>query len=264
MTAIHPTAIVSSKAVLEPDVEVGPYAIVGDGVRVGAGTRIGPHAVLSGDTQIGPGNMIGAGCIVGGDSQIKAAHAVGALRIGAANTFREYATIHASGTQGAATVVGDRNYIMSGVHVAHDCRLGNDIVIANGTQLSGHVEVSDHVFLSGLLGVHQFVKIGEYAMVGGLTKLVTDVIPFALCDGNPARVRGVNSIGLRRAKFPSDRVRYIKQAIQILYFSGLLRGDALQAVAPLASQSPDVRRILDFVAASKRGIAPRAVGSGEE
>lgn len=261
---IHPTAVLSPKAVLDPTVEVGPYAVIGEGVRIGSGTRVGPHAVLSGDTQIGSDNAIGAGCIIGGDSQIKAAHAAGALRIGTANIFREYATVHCSGTQGASTVIGDHNYVMSGVHVAHDCRLGNHIVIANGTQLSGHVDVADHVFLSGLLGVHQFVRIGEYAMVGGLTKLVTDVIPFALCDGNPAKVRGVNSVGLRRAKFSADRVRQIKTAIQTLYFSGLLRGDALRELVPLAARSVDVRRIVDFVAASKRGIAPRDAGAQGE
>lgn len=261
---IHPTAIVSSKAALAAGVTVGPYAVIGDGVRIGAGSAVGPHALLSGRTEIGPDNVIGAGCVIGADSQIKAAHAAGGLRIGASNVFREYATVHVSGKEAEATVIGDRNYIMSGVHVAHDCRLGSDIVIANGSQLSGHVEVGDHVFLSGLTGVHQFVRIGEYAMVGGLTKLVTDVVPFALCDGNPARVCGVNSVGLRRAQFTAERVRAIKQAVQVLYFSGLLRADALREIERLAAASPDVKRLADFVKSSKRGIAPRASGGSGE
>lgn len=261
---IHSTAIVSPKAAIDPSVMIAPYALIGDGVKIRRGTRVGPHAVVSGNTEIGEDNEICAGCAIGVESQIKAAHGSGGVRIGNGNIFREYATVHASGAQGAFTTIGDQNFIMSGVHIAHDCLLGNHVIIANGTQLSGHVEIANHAFLSGLTGVHQFVRIGEHAMVGGLTKLVTDVIPFALCDGNPARVRGVNSVGLRRAGFSAERVRHIKQAIQILYFSGLLRGDAANALRPLASQSSDVQRIMDFVAASKRGIAPRAVSAEAE
>jgi UDP-N-acetylglucosamine acyltransferase len=259
--SIHPTAIVSPKAALAAGVTVGPYTVIGDGVRAGRGTRIGAHAVLEGDTLIGEDNEICAGCVIGADSQIKAAHGAGGVRIGNGNVFREYATVHAAGTAGAATVIGNRNYIMSGVHVAHDCRLDNDIIIANGTQLSGHVEVGNNAFISGLAGVHQFVRIGEFAMVGGLTKLVTDVIPFALCDGNPAEVRGVNSVGMKRAKFTNDQIRAVKEAVQELYFSRTLRPDALKKLEAMAVHSAEVRRIIEFISASKRGIAPRARGA---
>lgn len=258
---IHPTAIVSPKSVIDRSVEVGPFTIIGDGVRIGRGSRVGAHAILSGAVEIGDDNEIGSGCVIGADPQIKAAHTAGGVRIGNGNTFREYATVHASGKQGAFTFIGNQNYIMSGVHVAHDCALGSHVIIANGSQLSGHVEIGDHAFVSGLTGIHQFVRVGEYAMIGGLTKLVTDVIPFALCDGNPAQVRGVNSVGLKRAGFSNDRIRLIKKGVQTIYFSGLLREAAMKEAKPLAAESEDVKRILEFVAASKRGIAPRAVSS---
>lgn len=261
---IHPTAIVSPAAHIDPSVEVGPYTIIGDGVRIGRGTRIAAHVLISGNTEIGEDNEICFGCVIGVESQIKAAHGSGGTRIGRGNILREYVTVHASGTKGSWTVIGDQNFLMTSVHVAHDCRLESHIIIANGAQLSGHVEIDHHAFVSGVTGIHQYVRIGEHAMVGGLSKLVTDVIPFALCDGNPAQVRGVNVVGLRRAGFATARIRQIKQAVQILYFSGALRGDAIRGIEPLAVESPDVRRILDFVAASKRGIAPRAVSAAGE
>lgn len=257
---IHPTAIVSGKAELAPDVSVGPYAVIGDGVVIGRGTRVGPHAVIMGDTRIGEDNDICAGCVIGVDAQIKAAHDSGGVRIGNKNILREYATVHGGGKQGGMTEIGHQNFIMSGVHIAHDCKLGDHVIIANGTQLSGHVEIGNHAFLSGLTGVHQFVRIGEFAMIGGLSKIVTDVIPYALCDGNPVAVRGANSVGLKRAGFTNDQIRAVKDAVRELYFSKELRSESLKKLESAAAASPQVRRMVDFVKASKRGIVPKADG----
>jgi UDP-N-acetylglucosamine acyltransferase len=261
---IHPTAIIADGAQLGAGVSVGPYAMIGAKVRVGAGTRIGPHVLLDGAVEIGEENVICAGAVIGAEPQIKAEHGSGRVTIGRKNVFREYVTIHAAGAADRQTLIGDSSFVMSGVHIAHDCRIGNHVIIANGTQLSGFVEIDDHAFLSGLAGVHQFVRIGQHAMVGGLTKLVTDVIPFALCDGNPARVRGANVVGLKRRGFKTPRVLLIKKAIQTLYFSGMLRGDAVQALKGMAADSADIRCIVEFIGSSKRGIAPRAMNAGEE
>lgn len=255
---IHPTAIVSAKAVLATGVSVGPYTIIGDGVSIGRGTRVASHAVITGDTRIGEDNEFGTGCVIGADAQIKAEHASGGLVIGSRNIIREYATIHGGGKADSRTVIGDSNYLMAGIHVAHDCRLDNHIVIANGTQLSGHVEIEDHVFISGLVGVHQFVRVGTHAMVGGITKLVADVIPYSLCDGNPAQVRGANAVGLKRSGFTQTQIRSVKEAVQTLYFSKRLRTQTLQTLESQAAGSPEARRILDFIRASRRGILPKA------
>ncbi|MGC8740605.1 MAG: acyl-ACP--UDP-N-acetylglucosamine O-acyltransferase [Candidatus Sumerlaeaceae bacterium] len=263
MTFIHPTAIVDSKAELDPSVEVGPHVIIEGPVRIGARTRILANAYLCGDTQIGSDNVIHMGCVIGHTPQhLGYRGAPTGVRIGNANEFREYVTIHRAAEEGHYTTIGDRCYFMGLSHVAHDVIVGNEVIVANGALLAGHVRVEDKVFISGNVGVHQFCAIGELAMIGGLSKIVKDIPPFMLVDGQSV-VCGINVVGLRRAGFDAQARENIQQAYRILYRSGL---SVSEAVARLASQFPEcepIQKLVSFIRNSKRGIASHTRNSGE-
>lgn len=258
MAVIHPTAIVDAAAELADDVVVGPYAIVGPRVRVGAGTHIGPHCVIGGHTSIGKDNRIHAHCAIGGDPQDKKyAGEPTRLEIGDRNTVREFCTFNTGTAQGGGvTRFGSDNWVMAYVHVAHDCVVGDHVIFANCTQLAGHVVIGDWVILGGFTGVHQFCRVGAHAMTGVATKLVQDVPPFVMAEGNPAAARGLNLEGLRRRGFPSDELAAIKQAYKILYREQRLRDDAIVALRALAQTtgSAHVAGFAEFVAADGRGV----------
>ena len=205
---IHPTAVVSPRAELAPDVRVGPYAVIEDEVAVAEGCEVGAHAVVKRFTTLGRRNRVYEHATLGGEPQdVKFKGEQSRLVVGDDNLIREYVTVHRASGEGEATVLGSRNFLMVGVHVAHNCVLGDDNTLANGAALAGHVQVEDHVFFSSNVGAHQFVRFGRYAMVGGKTKVVQDVLPFFTTDGNPPRVRGLNTIGLRRAASAPSRAR---------------------------------------------------------
>ena len=257
-TYIHPTAIVSEKSSLAEGVQIGPYTIVGDSVRIGKNTKIGSHVVIEGETIIGESNRIHAGCVLGAEPQIEnfsVEHS--ALRIGNYNVIREHVTIHRSGKEGCETVVGDHNQLMIQVHIAHDCRIADRVTIANCVALAGHVQVGRSAVFGGMCGVHQFVRIGDYAMVGAMSRLEYDIPPYCIAEGKPPRVAGVNVIGLKRADFSDETIQNIKRAFRTLYFSKKLAKDAFADLEASASPSKEIQYLVQFYRESKRGVATR-------
>lgn len=258
---IHPSAIVHEGAWLHPSVTVGAYSVIGAHVKVGAGTRIGPHCVIEGHTTIGADNQIFQFASLGAQPQDKKyAGEPTELVIGDRNTIREFCTFNTGTSQDAGvTRVGNDNWIMAYVHIAHDCAVGSHTILANNATLAGHVHVGDWVILGGLTGVHQFVKIGAHAMAGFASRVAQDVPPFMMIEGNPLAVRGFNIEGLRRRGFTPERLKAVKQMHRLLYRLGLTLEDAVQAIASLAAEMPeaaqDIALMQSFLTASTRGIA---------
>ncbi|MEB3268474.1 MAG: acyl-ACP--UDP-N-acetylglucosamine O-acyltransferase [Leptolyngbya sp.] len=225
-TLIHPTAVIHPGATLHPSVKVGPYAVIGEKVSVGPDTEIGAHVVLDGYTQIGARNVIFPGAAIGIEPQdLKYDGSLSLVEIGDNNRIREYVTINRATHAGEVTRIGDNNLLMAYVHIAHNCILGNQVIIANAVSLAGHVEVESNAVIGGVLGIHQFVHIGRYAMVGGMSRIDRDVPPYTVVEGNPCRVRGLNLVGLKRAGLTRTHggqpYRELKEAYRLLYRSGL-------------------------------------------
>jgi UDP-N-acetylglucosamine acyltransferase len=260
MTQIHPTALVDPKAELAADVTVGPFSIVGPNVRIGSGTQIGAHSTVEGHTTIGEGNKIGPYASVGGVPQdMKYRNEPTRLDIGDRNTIREFTTIHTGTVQDrGVTTIGSDNWIMAYVHVAHDVRIGDRTVLANGVTLAGHVHIGDWAVVGGLSGVHQFVHIGAHAMVGFQAHVAQDIPPFMTAEGNPLALRTINLTGLKRRGFSAERIAQIKQLHRLLYRNGLPLEQAREGISALlgsvAEADGDVTAMLDFLAASTRGI----------
>ncbi len=258
MAEIHSTAVVHPRAEIGDGVTIGPFAVIEDGVTIGAGCEIGAHAVVKRYTTLGQRNRVYEHAVLGGEPQdVKFAGEATRLIIGDDNLIREYATLHRSNRADEDTRVGSRNFLMVGVHVAHNCAIGDDNIFANGVALAGHITVEDHAFLSNNVGCHQFIRIGRYAMVGGKSKIVQDVLPFFTTDGNPPRVRGLNSVGLRRAGFTSEQRANLKQAYKILLRSGLSLDEALAQLA--ATDDENVAHLVKFIRASQRGIGRKVI-----
>ena len=254
-TTIHPTAIVSKTAELGEGVEVGPYTIIGPRVKIGAGTRILNHAVIDGHTTIGARCEIFTGACLGMPAQDrKFKGETSFLSVGDENIIREYVTMHCASTPGGKTTVGSRNFLMVGSHVGHDCRVGDGITMANGSVLGGYAVVEDGAVLGGFTGVTQYVRVGRLSMLGAFAKAAMDVPPFSLCDGYPARVCGLNSVGLRRAGYASANALLLKKAIKILFMSPLSLPHAIQKVKKELKPSADIEHLLEFVSHSKRGV----------
>jgi len=261
MGLIHPTAIVDPSAALANSVAVGPYAVIGADVEVGEGTTIGAHAVIEGPTTIGRDNRIFAHASLGGAPQdMKYRGERTRLVIGDRNTIREFCTFNRGTVQDAGvTRIGDDNWIMAYVHIAHDVQLGSRTILANNATLAGHVHIGDWVIVGGLTGVHQFCHIGAHAMTGFQSHVAQDVPPFMMAVGNPLAVRGFNVEGLRRRAFSPERISQVKQMHRLLYRDSLTLEQATEAIAALrgalAEGDVDVQAMLDFLAASTRGIA---------
>jgi UDP-N-acetylglucosamine acyltransferase len=264
MTRIHPTALVDPKAELDESVAVGAYALIGAGVTIGAGTEVGAHCVIEGPTVIGRDNRIHAHAVLGGAPQdMKYRGEPTALHIGDRNTIREFCTFNRGTVQDVGiTRLGDDNWVMAYVHLAHDVQVGSHAILANNATLAGHVHVGDWVIVGGLTGIHQFCHVGAHAMTGFQSHVSQDVPPFMMVSGNPLGVHGFNVEGLRRRGFSRERIAQVKQIHRLLYRDGLTleqarqRIEALQpgeAADPLAQA--DVRLVLDFLASSTRGIA---------
>ena len=260
MPQIHPTALVDPRAELDSSVEVGPYAVIGPRVRIGADTSVGAHCVIDGHTTLGRDNRIFPFASIGGAPQDKKyAGEPTRLSIGDGNTIREYVTINTGTVQDEGeTRLGDDNWIMAYVHIAHDCRLGSHIILANAVQLAGHVHLGDWVFLGGLSGVHQFVRVGAHAMTAFQTRLAQDVPPFVTAGGNPAEAQSINAEGLRRRGFSAERITLIKQMYRLLYRKGLTLDAARQQIealrGELADADADIALMQDFLATASRGI----------
>jgi UDP-N-acetylglucosamine acyltransferase len=260
MTLVHPTAIVDPKAELDASVEVGPYAVIGPHVRISARCSIGAHCVIDGHTRIGEGNRIFQFASIGGPPQDKKyAGEATRLEIGNGNTIREFVTINTGTVQDAGvTRLGDDNWIMAYVHVAHDCQLGSHLILANAVQLAGHVHLGDWVFLGGLTGVHQFVRVGAHAMTGFQTRLSQDLPPYVTAVGNPAEATGVNQEGLRRRGFSPERIAQVRQLHKLIYRQGLTLAAAIAEIDAMRGQLPgseaDLELMIEFLAGAERGI----------
>lgn len=255
---IHPTAIVESGAQLGADVEIGAYGFVGAGVTLGAGTKLHHHASVEGTTVLGERCEIFPYACIGGKTQdLKFKGGAPGLRIGDRNVFREYVTVHCATNDGDFTRIGSDNTLLGACHVAHDCVLGDHIVMSNGAMLAGHVIIEDHVVIAGYGGIHQFCRVGAYAMLSATAKLVQDLPPFFIADGAPAVVRAFNKVGLERNGFTAERLDRVKQIFRIFYRDGLNRTQALERLAghPQAA-SAEFQRVLTFAKSSERGLTP--------
>lgn len=251
---IHPTAVIDGKAEIDSEVEIGPYVVIDGAVRIKRGTRVLAHAYLTGWTEIGEDNEIYPGAALGGAPQDKAYKGQETyLRVGDRNIFREHVQVHRGTATGSATEIGNDNFLMATAHVGHNCTLGDNVILANGALLGGHVEVGNSVFLSGHCVVHQFVRIGDYALMRGLSATSRDVPPYAIVDWRHT-VRGVNVIGLKRAGFDEKRIRAIRMAFRILFRPGRNLAIALKEVEQSKRAGDDVTALLDFIKASKRGV----------
>lgn len=259
---IHATAIIETGARLGADVDIGAYCFVGHGVTLGAGTRLHHHATVEGNTVLGEGcELFPYACIGARTQDLKYKGGNPGVRIGARNVFREFVTVHAATNDGDFTVLGDNNTLLAYCHVAHDCRLGSHIVASNGVGVAGHVIVEDHVTLGAHSGIHQFCRIGAYAMISAYAKVVQDVPPFFIADGQPAEIRAINKVGLERRNFSSAQLDRVKLVHRILYRDGLNRSQALERLATHEDVNTDeFARVLSFARASERGLAPGGRG----
>jgi UDP-N-acetylglucosamine acyltransferase len=255
-TMIHATAIVDPTARIADGVEVGPYCVIGADVEIGAGTRIGAHCTIYGPTRIGRDNVIHAHAAIGGDPQDKKfAGERGELVIGDRNTIREFTTFsRGTGDGGGITRIGDDNWIMAYVHIAHDCIVGNQTIFANNATLAGHAEVGDWAILGGFAGVHQFCKIGAHAFIGMGSLINADVPPFVMVADQYAAPRGINAEGLKRRGFDAARIAAIKRAYRTVFMSGKPLAEAKAELAEGARESDDVRAMLEFIESSQRGL----------
>lgn len=254
---IHPTAIVHPAASIGENVQIGPYAVIGEHVSIASGTTVGAHTVIEGWTEIGRDNRIFQFASIGADPQDLKFHGEKSfLKIGDRNKIREFVTMH-RGTEdgGGETVVGNDNLFMAYTHVAHDCRVGNHVILANCGTLAGHVVVDDHAIIGGLSGVHQFTRIGTHVMIGGGSVVVQDIAPYTIAQGNHAKTVGLNLVGLKRRGFSEDTLRMIKKAYKLVYRSGLRLEDALKQIETNLAESPEALAFGEFIKKSDRGIA---------
>lgn len=252
---IHSTAIVAPGAVLEDGVEIGPYAVIGGRVRIGRGTKVGSFCVIENDTTIGAECRVFTGAVLGSIPQdLKYKGGAVSVVIGDNNTIREYVTINLSTQEGHSTTIGSHNLIMAYSHIAHDSIVGHHCIIANNGTLAGHVTLEDYVVVGGLAAIHQFVRIGTLAIIGGCSKVVSDIPPYATCDGHPAKFYGLNVVGLRRAGISSEAMRHLKAAYKIFFHSGLSKKHCLEEIRKAVPHLPEVNRLLEFLSSSERGI----------
>lgn len=254
--AIHPTAIIAPGAQIDASVEIGPYAVIGEHVSIGAGTRVGPHTVIEGHTSIGRQNQIFQFASLGAAPQDKKyAGEPTRLEIGDNNTIREFCTFNVGTVQdGGLTRLGNDNWVMAYVHIAHDCIVGDHCILANNATLAGHISIGDHVFLGGLTAVHQFCTIGAHAMTAGGSIVVQDIPPYVTAAGNHAHPAGINSEGLRRRGFDAEQISRIKRAYKQIYRQGLSLEDAKATITEAAADAPELALFVDFFARAKRGI----------
>lgn len=259
---IHPTAIIDPKAEIDPSVEIGPYSIIEADVRIGPGNRIGPHVHIQGQTFIGEDNFIGSHAMIGHAPQHMAYRGEPRrLKIGNRNQFREFVSIHRAFEEGVSTVIGDDCMFMGFAHVGHDCQIGNGVILVNNTSIGGHSSIGDRAFVSGAAGIHQFVRIGRLAFVGGIIKITQDVPPFIMVDGSPARIRALNSVGLRRAGISTDSQKDLRRIFKHLYHTQQPIRQALASL-DLESLSPEAREMVNFYESGKRGIMSGGLRKG--
>ena len=251
---IHPTAVIAGSAEIAASARIGPFAIIGENVEVGERCVVEARATLERNVRLAEDVVIGSGTIVGGDPQdLKFRGEETWVEIGEGTRIREYTTINRGTSQSFKTTVGRGCFLMSYVHLAHDCHIGDGVIISNGTQLAGHVTIEDRAIISGLVAVHQFAKIGRHAFVGGCSRVAKDVPPFIKAVGNPVKLYGLNSVGLQRSGFPDDVVRELKRAYRLFFRSELNVSQAMERARAELQPMPEILQFLDFLEASERG-----------
>ena len=256
MKTIHPTAIVSKKAKLPADAVIGPYAVIGGNVTIGAGTKVGAHCVIDGNVTIGKDCQIFTAAVIGSQPQdLKYKGEKSFLEIGDNNIIREFTTFNVATEEGARTIVGNDNLFMAYSHVAHDCRIGNNCVIANCGALAGHVTIEDKAVVGGLVAIHQFVRVGMLSIIGGCSKVVQDIPLYSTCDGHPARVYGLNLVGLRRNGIARKTIDRLDRAFKILFNCGFTPKHALEKIKKEVKACNEIDYLVNFVKNSKRGLA---------
>lgn len=256
MTKIHATAVIAAGAELDENVTVGPYSIIGEHVKIGKAARIMAHVYLDGWTTIGPGCAIFPFASIGTQTQdLKYKGGVTSVEIGEKTTLREYVTVNSGTNEGDVTRVGARCHIMAYSHVAHQCLVGNDVIMSNAATLAGHVIIEDGAVIGGLCGVHQFVRIGRLGIIGGCSKAIQDIPPFMMADGNPAAIHGLNTVGLQRHNVPEETRRILKDAFRIIYRQNLTVRQALEKIKAELPAGPELEHLTAFIASSERGIA---------
>jgi len=252
---IHPTAMVDPGAEIGTGTVVGPYCIIGANVVLGANCWLQHHVTLSGPMRAGTGNKLYAYCSIGQQTQdLKYQGEPTYLEIGDENTFSEFVTVNRSTSSDGKTRIGSRGNFLAYSHIGHDCTVGDDVVFSNNGTLAGHVQVGHYAVMGGLTAVHQFCRIGRFAITGGCSKIVQDVPPFMIADGNPARIRGINLVGLERKQFPAESVRLIKEAFRLIYRAKLNTRQAIEAIRKELPETAEIRELLTFIEASDRGI----------
>ncbi|MGZ3493347.1 MAG: acyl-ACP--UDP-N-acetylglucosamine O-acyltransferase [Thermodesulfobacteriota bacterium] len=255
---IHLTATIDPKAEISKGVEIGPYSVIEKGVSIGEGTKIGPHVVIREWTEIGKGCHIFQFASIGEAPQFSGYRGEKTfLRIGDRNIIREFVTLHRGTVKGGGrTVIGNDNFIMAYAHVAHDCQIGNQVVMANGATLAGHILIEDYAIIGGLTAIHQFCRVGAFAIIGGLSGILLDIPPYTKAQGVRARLYGLNTVGLKRANFSEEALRALKKAYRIVFRSALTLEKAMRKLAEdEISQTPEVQHFLQFIQGSKRGIS---------
>jgi UDP-N-acetylglucosamine acyltransferase len=254
---IHKTAIIDAKAELDSEVEVGPYCIIGSHVKIGKGTRLSPHVVIDGWTQIGEGCHIFQFASIGAIPQdLKYKGEESWVILGNNNVIREFVTINRGTAQsGGRTVIGDHNLLMAYCHVAHDCKIGNHVILANNATLAGHIEIEDYAIVGGLVAVHQFVRLGGYSIIGGGSGVNKDIPPYMIANGQRVKLYGLNTVGLKRHNFSHEAVSNLKKAYRIIFRSSLTAKKALDQLQAEIKNSPEVDHLINFIKHSKRGIA---------
>src|SRR5438309_4381451 len=252
---IHPSTLVDPSAEIGAGTIIGPYCVIAPEVMLGENCWLQHHVTLCGPMRAGARNKFYAYCSIGQQTQdLKYQGEPTYLEIGDDNTFREFVTINRSTTGEGRTRVGDRGNFLAYSHIGHDCTVGNEVVFSNNGTLAGHVTIGDNAVMGGLTAVHQFCRIGRFAITGGCSKIVQDVPPFMIADGNPAEIRGVNLVGLERKNYPPENVKWIKEAFRLIYRSKLNTRQALEAIRKELSQTEEIAQIVEFIEKSERGI----------
>ncbi len=252
---IHPTAVVSPEANIEEGVRIGPYAVIGEKVNLGRGTQIGPHASIENWTTVGEECTIGSGAVIGGTPQdVEFKDHRSFVRIGDRTRVREYVTIHRSKEPEGTTSVGSDCYLMAYSHLGHDCRLEDEVVLVNATNLAGHVTVEAGAFISGIVPIHQFTRVGKLSLVGALSPIRKDILPYTIVEGHPPRVRGLNVVGLRRARVTAEARTALKRALKILLNDGLRAMEAIKVIKESCGEFPEVRYFAEFCESTERGF----------
>jgi len=252
---IHPTALIDPEARIAPSAVIGPYSIIGRGVDIGAHVEIAAHVLVHRDTRIGDSCRVHHGAVLGTDPQdLKYGGEPSRLEVGSDTTIREYATLNRGTGEHGTTRIGSGCLLMAYSHVAHDCVLGEGVILANSVNLAGHVQIGDWATVGGIVGIHQFVRIGQHAFVGACSKLAQDIPPFVLVDGNPCRPHGLNVIGLKRRGFDRDTIRALRRAYRIVFGSDKHIAAALGEIESWPDQIPEVAQFVEFIRTTERGI----------